>query len=131
MKDGKVITRKDVPADQVHNIGCNWNMSNTLIINAIDGTPKYEGYDEIAADYEKNTFQNPMQAFNFDRTAVETEVANISAIETEYKSIVYGMNADVEATVSEYRQKLKDAGLDKVQAEYDRQIKEFMATYNK
>ena len=72
-----------------------------------------------------------MQAFNFDRTAVETEVANVSAIETEYKSIVYGMNADVEATVSEYRQKLKDAGLDKVQAEYDRQIKEFMATYNK
>ena len=131
MKDGKVITRKDVPADQVHNIGCNWNMSNTLIINAIDGTPKYEGYDEIAADYEKNTFQNPMQAFNFDRTAVETEVANVSAIETEYKSIVYGMNADVEATVSEYRQKLKDAGLDKVQAEYDRQIKEFMASYSK
>ena len=41
------------------------------------------------------------------------------------------MNADVEATVSEYRQKLKDAGLDKVQAEYDRQIKEFMASYSK
>ena len=130
MKDGKVITRTGVSESQTHNPGCNWNMCNTLITNALDGVPKYAGYDEIAADYEKNTFQNPMQAFNFDRTAVETEVSNISAVGTEYKSIVFGMNADVEATVNEYRQKLKDAGLDKVQAEYDRQIKEFMATYN-
>ena len=106
-------------------------MSNTMITKALDGTQKYEGYDEIAADYEKNTFQNPMQAFNFDRTAVEAEIANIGAIDTEYKSIIFGMNADVEATVNEYRQKLKDAGLDKVQAEYDRQIKEYMVSYSK
>ena len=106
-------------------------MSNTLIINAIDGTPKYEGYDEIAADYEKYTFQNPMQALNLDRTAVETEVANISAVDKEYKSIDYGMIADVDTAVAQYRQALKDAGYDKVKAEYDRQIKEFMATYNK
>ena len=40
------------------------------------------------------------------------------------------MIEDVEAAVAEYRQKLKDAGYDKVKAEYDRQVKEFMATYN-
>ena len=131
LKDGKVVTRTDVPTDQVHNIGCNWNMSNTLILDKINGNPRYESWAEIEDDYKKNTYENPLQAFNFDKTNVETEVANISALGTEYKSIVYGMNADVEATVNEYRQKMKDAGFDKVQAEYDRQVKEYLASYSK
>lgn len=43
----------------------------------------------------------------------------------------YGMVEDVEGAVEKFRSDLKEAGYEKVKAEYDRQIKEFMSTYKK
>ena len=83
------------------------------------------------ADFEKNTVSHPLQAFSFDKSAVETEAANIVAVSKENNALSYGMLADVDGAVAQYRAALKDAGYEKVQAEYDRQIKEFMAAYSK
>ena len=130
MKDGHLVTRTDVPVEQKKNLGCDWNMSNQLILNTLVKPDVYPGYSEILADFEKSVVTNPLQAFAFDRSGVETEMANMIAVNKEYKALEYGMIADVDAAVTEYRQKLKDAGYDKVKAEYDRQVKEFMATYN-
>ena len=131
MKDGKLYPISNVPAEKAKNIGCNWNMNNNRLQKTFVVNENYAGIDEAIADFEKNTVEHPLQAFSFDPTEVETEVANISAVDKEYKSIDFGMIADVESAVAQYRQALKDAGYDKVKAEYDRQIKEFMATYNK
>ena len=131
MKDGKLTRIADVPADKKMNIGCNWNMSNDLIKQTFVEEERYEGYSEIRADFEKNTISHPLQAFTFDKTAVETEVANMTAVEKEYNAIRYGLLEDVDTAVAEYRAALESAGYDKVKAEYDRQVKEFMATYNK
>ena len=131
MKDGKLYTIADVPADKKMNIGCNWNMVNHLVQNQFVVSDMYEGYQEILNGFEKNTVYHPLQAFVFDKSEVETEVTNMSAVSKEYKALSYGMIADVESAVAEYRAALKSAGYDKVKAEYDRQVKEFMATYNK
>lgn len=131
MKDGKLYVLPNVPADKKKNIGSVWNMNNSLLQSKFVVKEKYENYQEIWDDLEKNTVSHPLQAFTFDKSAVETETANVSAVQKEYQSLSYGMNADVEATVEEYRKALKDAGYEAIKAEYDRQIKEFMATYNK
>ena len=130
MKDGKLYTIADVPADKKINLGCNWNMVNHLVQNQFVVADMYEGYREIIDDFEKNTIYHPLQAFVFDKSEVETEVTNMDAVNNEYKALNYGMYEDVEGTVAEYRAALKAAGYDKVKAEYDRQVKEFMATYN-
>ena len=131
MQDGMLTVKSDVPADKKMNIGCNWNMSNDLLKNTFAKKEKYDGYAEIMADFEKNTVSHPLQAFTFNKSAVETEVANITAVSKEYGAIRFGLMEDVEGTVAAYRAALKDAGYDKVKAEYDRQIKEFMAAYSK
>ena len=130
MKDGKLYNIADVPADKKFDIGCNWNMRNSLLQDTFVVQEMFDGYKEICEDFKKNTVSHPLQAFTFDMTAVETEMANLTAVDKEYLAIDYGMYADVNAAVAEYRQALKDAGYDKVKAEYDRQVKEFMATYN-
>ena len=131
LQDGMLTVKSDVPADKKMNIGCHWNMSNDLLKNTFAKKEKYDGYAEIMADFEKNTVSHPLQAFTFNKSAVETEVANITAVSKEYGAIRFGLMEDVEGTVAAYRAALKDAGYEKVQAEYDRQIKEFMAAYSK
>lgn len=131
MKDGKLVALSDVPADKKMNVGCNWNMGNDLLRQTLVEVERYDGYQEIRADFEKNTVSHPLQAFTFNKSAVETEVANITAVSKEYSAIRFGLMEDVEGTVAAYRAALKDAGYDKVKAEYDRQIKEFMAAYSK
>ena len=130
MKDGKLYSIADVPADKKFDIGCNWNMQNSLLQDTFVVKEMFDGYKEICEDFKKNTVSHPLQAFTFDKSAVETEMANLSAVNKEYSAIKYGMIEDVDTAVAEYRQALKAAGYDKVKAEYDRQVKEFMATYN-
>ena len=129
-KGGKVEVIPDVPADKKMKIGCNWNFYNKLKIETFVVTNYYDGVQEIYDDFKKNNVSHPLQAFMFDKTAVETEISNITAAIKEHRAHKYGMIADVDAAVAEYRAALKAAGYDKVKAEYDRQVKEFMATYN-
>lgn len=131
MQDGKLVTLSDVPEDKKHNIGCNSNMGNSLIINSLVKQDTYEGYAEIKEAFEKNTVEHPLQAFTFDNSEVQNEVAQMTAVSKEYAALEYGLFEDVEKTVEAYRAALKAAGYEKVQAEYDRQIKEFMQNYNK
>lgn len=131
MQDGKLVTLSDVPEDKQHNIGCNWNMSNSLFYNSVVKQDLYEGCAEIREAFEKNTVEHPLQAFTFDNSEVQNEVAQMTAVDKEYAALEYGLFEDVEKTVEAYRAALKAAGYEKVQAEYDRQIKEFMQNYNK
>lgn len=132
MKDGKLVTLSDVPEDKKHNIGCTWNMYNSLIIDSLVKEDQYEGYAEIKEDFEKNIVEHPLQAFTLDSSEVQNELSQMAAVNKEYYNIIhYGLVEDVEKAVEEYRAALKAVGYEKVQAEYDRQIKEFMQNYNK
>ncbi len=128
MKDGMLVKLSDVPKEKAFNIGTNWNMTNKVLWATFYKQEAYEGYDEILADLEKNSVENILSVFAFDNSAVETEVANISAVQKEFTNgFNYGLFEDVDAKMEEYRQALKDAGYDKVKAEYNRQAKEFLA----
>ena len=132
MKDNQLVKLADVPADKAYNIGVNWNITNKVLWETFYKQEAYDGYQEIVDDLTKNSIENPLSAFNFDTAAVETEIANLAEVAKSYKDLFsYGMFEDVEGTMKEYQAALKDAGYEKVKAEYNRQAKEFMATYNK
>ena len=132
MKDGQLVKLADVPADKAYNIGVAWNITNKVLWETFYKQEAYDGYQEIVDDLTKNSIENPLVAFNFDSANVETEIANMADVEKSYQDLFrLGMFEDVEGTMKQYRADLKDAGYDKVKAEDDRQVKEFLADYNK
>lgn len=83
---------------------------------------------EIKDKWEKEcTVTNPLSSFSFDDSTVKNEMASVGNVITQYGvPIDLGMCDDVDAAVEEYKQKLKEAGLDKIYDECEKQIKEYM-----
>ena len=121
----------DATGDKKHDLGCNWNTGNAAITDTFLRPSVYENYEEIYSDIKAHVIENPLQAFTFDSANVVTEVANMAGVIKNNNALNYGMVEDVEGAVEKFRSDLKEAGYEKVKAEYDRQIKEFMSTYKK
>jgi putative aldouronate transport system substrate-binding protein len=76
----------------------------------------YEEYDAIKKPY-------PYGQFIFDKTAVDPELAAISQVSSQLgPAISFGKAGDPEKAVQELRDKLKQAGYDKVMAELQKQL---------
>lgn len=71
---------------------------------------------------------SPVMGFTFDRKPVENEIAQVNTIAKEYERLNRGMVDDIDATLTEYKAKLKEAGIDKIIAEMQRQIDEWAKT---
>lgn len=79
---------------------------------------------------EKYTVSNPLAAFSFDDSNVKNEMAAVGNVITQYGvPIDLGMVDDVEAGVKEFREKLTEAGFDKILEECQKQAKEFVEAY--
>lgn len=73
--------------------------------------------------------ENKLDGLFFNTDAIKNEIAKRDQINTEYgKLIQYGTVDDVNKAVAEYIQKQKDAGLDKILAELQRQVDEYLAS---
>ena len=73
-----------------------------------------------------------MSAFNFDDSNVKNEMAAVGNVITQYGvPLDLGMVSDVEAGVKEYREKLSEAGFDKILEECKSQAAEFVKGYDK
>ena len=71
--------------------------------------------------------RTPIIEFAFDKTPVEAELANISAVRSEYSSqLNYGLCDDVAAVLTARNEALKAAGEDTVIAEINAQLNAFM-----
>jgi len=67
--------------------------------------------------------------FTFDSEPVKTEVSQISAIYSEISPVLNtGVAPDIDKYIAEAKQKLKDAGIDKVMAEVQKQFNEWKAS---
>ncbi len=71
-----------------------------------------------------------LDGFELNTDNIKTEIANLSAVEKEFDYLVYGAE-DYEKLHKEFVEKLKSAGLEKVMAEVQKQIDEFIANKNK
>ncbi len=67
-------------------------------------------------------------AYVFDASSVETEVANVSAVVSQYApSLACGKVENVDAQIKEFNEKLKEAGIDKIIEENQKQLDAWIA----
>lgn len=69
--------------------------------------------------------------FVFDPTSVQTEMANLASVQTEFEAPLFqGSVADVDQGLKTLQEKLKEAGIDKVLAEAQKQVDAWYAANN-
>ena len=118
--DGRVQTLPDCWVASAWMLGNQFNAY--LTVNDVDGVweETMKGNEEAALD--------PLFGFVPDRTPLETEMATCEAIWLEYKDILYYGLQDYNTVVPEMLDKMNKAGLEKVTAELQSQVDEFLAS---
>ncbi|MBB6734646.1 ABC transporter substrate-binding protein [Cohnella zeiphila] len=86
---------------------------------------------EVTKKLNETAVVQPTFGFNFDDSAVKAENANIAAIKAEYEPLLDTGTVDPAEYLPEYLNKLKKAGVDKVQAELQRQLDAWLAENKK
>ena len=89
--------------------------------NAADQWDKVEEWNETAES-------SVLLGFNFDRTNVETQIANCSLVMDRYKKELYTGTRDPEEAVPALYADLEKAGLEDIRAEYQAQVDAFLAS---
>lgn len=110
----------------VYNMGAYaWAFGNQFNAYVQEGVPtdSWEQQDKFNHDSK----ESEILGFSFDETNVTNEVANCKAVITEYLNpLLYGF-LDLDSKYPEFIEKMNAAGADKVMAEKQRQIDEFLA----
>ncbi|HFI0462796.1 TPA: ABC transporter substrate-binding protein [Streptococcus suis] len=102
-----------------------WNTGNSEILYK-DEKITEEQLKEFE-DGMAEAVESPLLGFNFVTDAVKTEIANVQTVTAQYESSLHTGTVNPEEVLPEFIQALKDAGLDKIQEEMQRQYDEFLA----
>ena len=127
--DGTVTRLGGVNAEDSYGI-YNWiigTCDNSLVTQ--DDTP---GYYQKLREAEETATVNKMSDFIFDATPVESIKTAITAIDKEYRDIIYCGYAgdDWEKILDEWIAERKAAGIDKYIAEKQKQLDAYLAEKN-
>jgi putative aldouronate transport system substrate-binding protein len=79
-------------------------------------------------EYDQAAFPEPAFGFMFDETPVTTELTQINSVIAEYCTPMETGSVDYEVYYPQFIQKLKEAGLEKVVAEKQKQLDAFLAS---
>lgn len=72
---------------------------------------------------------SPINGFTFNPDAVATEVATVDSILTEIRPVIYtGSMTDFDSYIAEARKRLEQAGIEKIKAEVQKQLDEWLKT---
>jgi len=125
-KDKKVIGPG--PDNANYKPGRDWMLGS--IFNAYYVDAAQAAGDMIGATKKLNASSAASTAlgFAFDPTPVKTEVANVSTVVKELGYPLSNGMADPATVLPEFQKKLKDAGMDKIVAEAQKQIDAWKAT---
>ena len=77
-------------------------------------------------EFNESAIKSTTLGFNFDSTPVTNEISNISTVNSEYSGLGNG-SLDPAAKYDEALPRLKEAGADKIKAEMQRQLDEWLA----
>lgn len=106
-----------------------WVFGNGFLADLQEG--QTEEVREATLKENNEAQASPILGFTFDPEPVQTEIANIQAVNDEFGPPLNTGAAEVEATLAEYVAKRQKAGIDKVVAEIQRQLDEWMAKTQK
>jgi len=116
--------RIELIPDSGYNTGRPWAVASTFNAYLLPGQP--DNVWEQTKQINNNALVSPILGFVFDSTPVNVELSNCSNVYKEYEFINSG-KVDLDKTQKEFLSKLKDAGVDKIIAEEQKQINAFLA----
>lgn len=100
-----------------------WGRRDELELRSADRD--WEAIDKLYAQYDEVKINYPYGRVVFDLSSIQMYLDNLSNVYNTYMPrIVFGMVDDPAAYVAEFRQKLKEAGIDICMEEIQRQINE-------
>ena len=79
-------------------------------------------------DFNNSAKTYPFAGFRFDQTPVDAVVAAVAAVNDEYWTLLNQGFLDPKKALPEYRERLKEAGIDELIAEVQKQYDEWLAT---
>ena len=103
-EEGKVVKAEDAK----YFLSAGWSMGNQFNADLLEG--QEDGVWEETDRINREAEVSPVTGFTFDQSEVSSEIANISAVKTEYQKMAFFDNW--EEQFEEYITKLNDAGLD-------------------
>lgn len=121
---------EEAPGSANNSYGYNhWMLGNSLVTYVTsDQEADYNSYiDEV----NKSAKMSRLSGFVLDREPIKVEIANYEAVYKEYVYLDYGTTPNYEELLAERDAKMKEAGSDKIIAEVQRQIDEWVAANNK
>lgn len=86
-------------------------------------------YQRLEAN-NKNANFSPVMGFTYDSTTVRNELTEVSNVKGEYAPGLETGTTDPETELPKYIEALKNAGIDKIIAEKQKQLDEFLAQQN-
>ena len=123
-KEKKVIELID-PDNSGYNINVAWELGNTFKAYYTDPELAEINANPATEEYNFNAAPSYALGFTFDPKPVENEMAQVKAVNEEYAGIFAGLIPGEK--LDEFIQKQKAAGIDKILAEAERQLKEWKA----
>ena len=105
-----------------------WNTGNAALLYKDERiTP-----EQLAASEKglKEATESPLLGFNFNQEPVADEIANVNNVVNEYVAGLHTDTVDPEKVLPEFNKTLKDAGIDKIKEEMQRQYDEFLKNKN-
>lgn len=106
------------------NYACGFLFGNQLLSYVIEGdSPTL--YQELDA-WNHSSKASPALGFTFDSSAVKTEYVAVQNVISEYKVALEDGALDVDETLPKFQRALRDAGIDTVIAEKQRQYTEWL-----
>lgn len=103
-----------------------WVVGNTKYSYYTPTEPMTEELFDDANNGE-HSLRSSLTGFILNSDGLETEIAQINAVFEEYKNLNRGTYSDIDKVYSEYMNKVKTAGLEKVRESYQKQVDEFFA----
>ncbi len=114
---------KAYPFDSV----CPWGWQNAKLQRTVDGVPTIDKDWTEKWKSEEKVYTGPYIAFNFDDSNVKNEMAVcMNIVQTRGYALTTGMLADPKAELEKYKAELKKAGIEKIQAELQQQLTDYI-----
>lgn len=103
-----------------------WSLRNDKFVVPSDSENPVR--NSLFAEWDKVAIDDPYNGFSFDPSNVTTEIASISNVNSQLGvQLMLGKTSkDPKEAVADYRDQLKKAGIDKVIAEVEKQLAEFV-----
>lgn len=123
-RNGEIITATANTPN--YNPGAAWMFGNQFL-NYVWDTEDPDKWAKFK-EFNQNAKVSPGLGFVFDSEPVKAEVGALANVIRQYQRALETGSVDVDKILAEYENKLKDAGVDKVVAEKQKQFDAFLAS---